>query len=86
MADLLHQSRVSPAKSRSSTGGGRGRDGSLDNKRTAGKSSPRESDRRDVSRSDARDTRESWTKHVDARYSGLELWVTSSMYSHSAYI
>lgn len=85
MTELLHLSRVSPAKSRSSTGGGRGRDGSLDNKRTAGKSSPRESDRRDASRSDVRDTRESWTKH-DTRYNGLELWMTSDIYRHSAYI
>jgi hypothetical protein len=77
-------SRVSPAKSRSSTGGGR-RDGSLDNKRTAGKTSPRESDRRDVSRSDVRDTREAWTKH-DPRYNGLGLWVTSNVYWHVVYI
>ncbi|XP_021936826.1 zinc finger CCCH domain-containing protein 13-like isoform X3 [Zootermopsis nevadensis] len=51
--------RISPAKSRSSTGGGRGRDGSLDSKRTTGKSSPRDLDRRDV--------RDSWSKHGDAR-------------------
>lgn len=60
MAEVLHWYRVSPAKSRSSTGGGRGRDGSLDSKRTAGKSSPRELDRRDI--------RDSWSKHGDARY------------------
>lgn len=64
-AETLHWYRVSPAKSRSSTGGGRGRDGSLDGKRTTGKSSPRELDRRDI--------RDSWSKHGDGRYYWFKL-------------